>query len=268
VSRKKPHAAPGHERWLVSYADFVTMIFALFVVLFASARADRQRQAEMAAAMRAAFSRTGVFSAASKAPALSPDSTSYAVNMVPSLAPDEGADQFTGTPAQRANLLILKRKLEAVLGPEIRRQTVALRLTRDGLVISLMEVGFFDSGSSLLKPASASTIHKIMEQLRTAPNDLRVEGHTDDVPIHSALFASNWELSTARATTLARLLIESYDFNPAKLSAAGYAQYRPAAPNTDAAGRARNRRVDLVVLPVAIAVSRQAARIVAEARGH
>lgn len=256
MTRKNTYKAPSHERWLVSYADFVTMIFALFVVLFASARSDRARQADMAAAMKAAFSELGIFPPESKTPALIPARALSATNPLPLVSAEDDSAQFEGSAAQRANLLALKRSLETALAPEIRRQIVALRLTRDGLVVSLMEVGFFDSGSAALKPASAPTIRKLMKQLRNAPNDLRIEGHTDDVPIHSALFASNWELSTARAVTLAKLLIGTYGYDPSKLSAAGYAQYHPAAPNTDAAGRARNRRVDLVILPAAIPASR------------
>lgn len=253
MRRKKAHSAPNHERWLVSYADFVTMMFALFVVLFASAHSDHQRQMEMAAAMRAAFSRMGVFPAESKIPPLLTSSAASLSVLAPSPL-DDGASQFTGTPSQRADLVALKKKLEAALAPEIQQRTVALRLTRDGLVISLMEIGFFDSGSAILKPASAATIQRIAQQLGAVPNDLRIEGHTDDMPIHSPLFASNWELSTARATTLAELMIRGYGFDPARLSAAGYAQYHPAASNADAAGRARNRRVDVVVLPVAVPV--------------
>lgn len=250
MRRKKAHSAPSHERWLVSYADFVTMMFALFVVLFASAHSDHQRQVEMAAAIRAAFSRLGVFPAASKVPAVLTGQAS-SMSVFQPLPMDDDVRQFTGTPSQRAALLALKKKLEGALAPEIRQRTVALSFTRDGLVISLMEIGFFDSGSAVLKRDAAPTIQRIAQQLQSVPNELRIEGHTDAVPIHSAMFASNWELSTGRATTLAELLIRGYGLDPSRLSAAGYAQYHPAASNADAAGRARNRRVDVVILPVA-----------------
>jgi chemotaxis protein MotB len=258
MRQKKTRSAPSHERWLVSYADFVTMMFAVFVVLFASAHSDHRRQVKMAAAMRAAFSRLGVFPPESRVPPL-PLGAASSLSLLPVLPLDDGASEFAGTPSQRAGLLALKKRLEAALAPEIRRRTVALHFTRDGLVISLMEIGFFDSGSAALKPGSAATIRRIVQQLQSVPNDLRIEGHTDDVPIHSALFASNWELSTARATTLAELLIQGYALDPARLSAAGYAQYHPAASNADAAGRARNRRVDVVILPVAVPARRRPA---------
>jgi chemotaxis protein MotB len=248
VSRKKVHSGPSHERWLVSYADFVTMIFALFVVLFASARSDRQRQAAMAASMQAAFSDLGLFTPAARIPPLTEVNAASTASPLPPVLPQD-ADPFLGSPAQRADLLALKKTLELSLAHEIQERTVALRLSHEGLVISLLEVGFFDSGSATPKAGSTPTIGKIADQLKPLPNELRIEGHTDNVPIHSEEFASNWELSTARATMLARSFIEDYGLDPAKLSAAGYAQYHPVSSNTDEQGRARNRRVDVVVLP-------------------
>ncbi len=263
MRRKRSHAAPNHERWLVSYADFVTMIFALFVVLFASARTDHSRQADMAAAMKIAFTQMGIFPPGDKSPALTSVSSARTLAPLPLVSPEDVSEaEFNGTPAQRASLLALKRKLEAALASEIRQRTVALRLSREGLTISLREAGFFDSGSAIYKAASAPTIQRIAKQLKAVPNDLRIEGHTDDVPIHSGLFASNWELSTARATMLARVFIEQYNYDPVKISAAGYAQYHPSAPNTDVDGRARNRRVDVVVLPSARVAQRSAQSMV------
>jgi chemotaxis protein MotB len=245
MRRKKAHKA-SHERWLVSYADFVTMIFALFVVLFASARNDTARQADMASAIAAAFTELGLFAPHSTTPPLNSQMAASAKAAVVTVANNS---DFIGTAQQRTDLVALKKRLEGELASEIRLQTVALRMSKDGLVISLLEAGFFDSGSAMYKPSSAPIIERIAGRLRPLPNELRIEGHTDEVPIHSTLFASNWELSTGRATTIARLLIEQYRFDPAKLSAAGYAQYRPFASNMDEIGRARNRRVDVVVLP-------------------
>jgi chemotaxis protein MotB len=244
--RRKKHKGGNHERWLVSYADFVTMIFALFVVLFSSARKDVARQTDMAAAIASAFTQLGLFAPHSKTPALSAQMSASAQSIA--VVPNNASD-FVGTAQQRIDLLNLKKHLETELATEISQQTVALRLSKDGLVISLLEAGFFDSGSAMYKPSSAPIIAKIASRLKPLPNELRVEGHTDEVPIHSSQFASNWELSTARATTIARLLIEQFKFDPQKLSAAGYAQYRPFTSNADEVGRAHNRRVDIVVLP-------------------
>jgi chemotaxis protein MotB len=119
----------------------------------------------------------------------------------------------------------------------------------EGLVISLREVGFFNSGSAEIRPGSQGAFERLAKVLAEAPSDLRIEGHTDNVPIHNARFASNWDLSTARATTTVRLLVTNYGVDPRRLAAAGYAEYRPIAANSTAVGRALDRRVDIVVPP-------------------
>jgi chemotaxis protein MotB len=120
---------------------------------------------------------------------------------------------------------------------------------RDGLVISLKEAGFFDSGSATPHPQSMRVLREIAAVLSASPYDVRVEGHTDNVPIHTAEFNSNWELSSARATRIARVLLEMHAVRPDQLSAAGYAEFHPVDSNGTAPGRANNRRVDLVILP-------------------
>jgi chemotaxis protein MotB len=244
--RRKKHKGGNHERWLVSYADFVTMIFALFVVLFASARKDSARQADMATAIASAFTQLGLFAPHSTTPPLTAQMSASAQSVA--VVPNNASD-FVGSAQQRTDLLNLKKRLETELATEIAKRTVSLRLSKDGLVISLLEAGFFDSGSAMYKPSSGPIIARIADRLKMLPNELRIEGHTDEVPIHSSQFASNWELSTARATTIARLFIEQYQFDPQKLSVAGYAQYRPYTSNSNEEGRAQNRRVDIVVLP-------------------
>jgi chemotaxis protein MotB len=116
-------------------------------------------------------------------------------------------------------------------------------------VISLREAGFFASGSATPKPETLATLEQIATSLGRTPYDLRVEGHTDDIPIHNAEFDSNWELSSARATRIARIFLEMKAMPPGRISAAGYAEFHPVASNDTAEGRAENRRVDLVILP-------------------
>ena len=149
---------------------------------------------------------------------------------------------------ENGDLENLRRELQQTLAAEISRREVVLRSTPDGLVISLKEIGFFESGASSVRANSQPAFDRIAVQLARRPYHLRIEGHTDDVPIHNAQFASNWELSTARSTELVRLLIVKYGFSPDRLSAAGYAQYHPVADNNAPGGRAQNRRVDVVIL--------------------
>jgi chemotaxis protein MotB len=120
---------------------------------------------------------------------------------------------------------------------------------RNGLVVSLREAGFFESGSAKPRPDGMQTLQQIAERLVNTPYDVRVEGHTDNVAIHTAQFDSNWELSSARATGIARLFLNLHTIAPDHLSAAGYAEFHPVATNATAEGRALNRRVDLVIVP-------------------
>ena len=142
----------------------------------------------------------------------------------------------------------LRSELQQTLSQEIARGEVALHTTPDGLVVSLKEVGFFDSGSATVKSTSQTAFGRIASLLSQHGFRIRIEGHTDNVPIHNSQFASNWELSTARATELAQLLIVKYGIGPQRLSAAGYAEYHPVATNNTPEGRGQNRRVDIVIL--------------------
>jgi chemotaxis protein MotB len=143
----------------------------------------------------------------------------------------------------------MQKNLEGLLSDQIAQHTVAVHIGREGLVISLREAGFFDSGSAVPQPGTVPILNRIALALIGTPYDVRIEGHTDNVPIHTSQFDSNWELSAARATRLARIFIEDHGFAPARLSAAGFAEFHPVATNTTAEGRRQNRRIDIIVLP-------------------
>jgi chemotaxis protein MotB len=144
----------------------------------------------------------------------------------------------------------VKSQLEQDLKEEIHNNVIHISEDSRGVTVSLAEAGFFDSGSAVVKPLSLPVLQRIAEKLRDIPQGVRVEGHTDNTPIHTALFPSNWELSTARATNVLQSLIGA-QIPPQRLSAVGYGEYHPAAPNTTTEGRARNRRVDLVIIGAA-----------------
>lgn len=244
--RKRRSSDHGHhDRWLVSYSDFITLLFAFFVVLYASSRADQQKQAQVAHSIQSAFSTLGLFAAAPAQEPAASGSQSKAATPVPGIAGDELSSSLEA----RQHLQKLGQQLSGVLAPQIARHVVALTLDRDGLVISLREAGFYESGSAVPNAQSRTALDEVATRLAATPWDLRVEGHTDNVPIHTPNFASNWELSTARASELIKILIVNYRIDPARLSAAGYAEYHPVAGNTTADGRSQNRRVDIIVLP-------------------
>ncbi|HZC42959.1 MAG TPA: flagellar motor protein MotB [Acidobacteriaceae bacterium] len=245
MSRKIRHSHVSHERWLVSYADFITLLFAFFVVMFASSRQDHAKVKQVESSIREAFQSLGVFPADAAQPSLS------SATLVPpdGVAMVTAGDDVTSLPGEMEDLNTMQRKMESLLAAQIAGGTVAITLGRGGLLISLRDAGFFESGSAIPMRSSLPTLHVIGRGIAGVLNSVRIEGHTDDIPISNSQYASNWELSTARATELTRLFIEDDHVQPARLSAAGYAQYHPIASNVTAEGRSRNRRVDIIVLP-------------------
>jgi chemotaxis protein MotB len=236
MKRKKRQGSVSHDRWLVSYADFITLLFAFFVVLFATGESDKSKKVELAASIESAFNEMGIFQAHTKLPPMieSPGSG--------------GGDGYARRPAVAApkDMADVKQRIEEAAQPEIDRGVIGLHDSANGWVISLQEAGFFDSGAADVRPAALPVLNRIAAAL--PETTLRVEGHTDDVPIHTAQFASNWELSSSRASSIARLLLLHANVHAEQMSVAGYAEFHPAASNATAEGRARNRRVDIVLL--------------------
>jgi chemotaxis protein MotB len=259
--RKRRLSHANHDRWLVSYADFITLLFAFFVVLYASAQVDKRKVGKLALAIQVAFQEMGVFQASTTEVPIDvaepmPFSTVQAIENKERTASlgriasrPEGA---LSTGVENGDLAQLHAELATVLAPEIKRKEIAMRVEPDGLVISLREVGFFESGSAEMKSTSQDACDRIANMLRQRDYRLRIEGHTDNAPIHNSRFASNWELSTSRATEIVRLLIVREGFGPERLSAAGYAEYHPVATNLTAECRGVNRRVDIVILGPAL----------------
>lgn len=217
-----PHAARASgDRWLFGYADVVTLLLAVFASLYASGLAT---SAEVV--------------------------TDPVVNDVTSpVAPEAPpVEPVVDEPAATPELALV---FEGVTGEMPALPGFEMTTSTRGLILSLPEAGSFPAGSADLSLSAMSVMADLAERLRELPNLVRVEGHTDDVPIATAQFASNWDLSTARATRVVEFLIDE-GIDPGRLAAAGYAEYRPRLPNDSAGARARNRRVDIVVLdPVA-----------------
>ncbi|HEY1647107.1 MAG TPA: flagellar motor protein MotB [Terracidiphilus sp.] len=243
----KTHVA--HERWLVSYADFITLLFAFFVVLYASATADQKKQAEMSDSINSAFRALGIFPSAARKPSHAAavpvsgtDKPVVPVNII------MGEDVLAPARA-RSDLDRMRRELTQTLSNQIASHTVSIQMGHDGLVISLREAGFFASGSATPQAETLPTLRQIATCLAGSPYEVRIEGHTDNLPIHTPEFDSNWELSTTRAARIARIFLDQQLIVPDRLSAAGYAEFHPVASNDTAEGRSQNRRVDIVVLP-------------------
>lgn len=225
--RRHVESAAHSERWLISYADFITLLFAFFVTMYAISTVDQKKLQKAVAAFQTAF----------------PDSNAPKDDLpvVPNLKPVDGAHPIDGT------LGVLKSRLAARLD-QLDEHRVELNMDPRGLVISVRETASFAVGHAELGPEAQHLFREIALDLVGIANHVRVEGHTDDVPIHTVRYASNWELSTARATSVVAFFTESVGISPDRLSAAGYAEFHPRVPNDSAEHRAENRRVDIVVL--------------------
>jgi chemotaxis protein MotB len=247
--RNRQQVLVSQERWLVSYADFMTLLFAFFVVLFAVSRHNGDSLGKLSGAIHSGFSGPESASGANVSQRLP--------GMVAHFTIKGQAQRAASAPSQQPDLDPLAGQLRSVLGDSIQKHEVSLQQTSDGLVISFQELGFFHSGEANLLPGQATEIVEAGAILQQHGLALRVEGHSDDQPIHNAVFASNWELSAARAMTVLLLLVDQTHYDPTRISMAGYGPYRPVADNATQEGRQKNRRVDLVVVQNADAATQE-----------
>ncbi len=249
--KKEPEKHVNHERWLVSYADFITLLFAVFVVLYAMGQSDKKKVEEVMQSIQSSF---GMATAGATAPKINVIA-SQTITVIPSLKPEVKVNPMGRTRsgqgkarAEEKDFRQIKSAVEAYLIKQGAQNKVTLEITRRGLIVSLKEAGFFNSGQANIKPEAYDLINTIAEVMTQYNNPLRLEGHTDNVPISTAQFPSNWELSTARATNGLKYLLKNFDVDADKISATGYAEFRPIAENDTPEGRGKNRRVDLVML--------------------
>jgi chemotaxis protein MotB len=252
--RRKPETHANHDRWLVSYADFITLLFAFFVVMFASAQSDHGRAARVSESVRKALEegQVKVVMAAILGGAKDDKGKGNAMMMGPGGA--QRAARETAPPVPPVpppappNLAGSLNALQGALRTEIEKGQLQVALQPRGLVVSLREAAFFASGGDAVSPATYSSIEKIAHAIQGLPNLVRLEGHTDAVPIHNSRFHSNWELSAARSIAMLELLMSRFDIPPERMAVAGYADTVPVESNDSAEGRAHNRRVDVVIL--------------------
>jgi chemotaxis protein MotB len=225
----------NRDRWLVSYADFITLLFAFFTTLYAISTVDNQNLSDMVDSMRTAFD-------AKKFDAKKVDAKKQ--------EPPHNTPRPQEAPPREhpGTLEELKHRLAQRLEAQIAGGQVGLEVDPRGLVVTIREAGLFSIGSADLSPAARDLLREVADAMQDVENPVRVEGHTDDVPIHTARFQSNWELSTARATTVIAFFVEERGLSPMRFSAAGYGEFHPRTTNDSDSARAQNRRVDIVIL--------------------
>ena len=243
--KKAPEKEPNMERWLVSYADFITLLFAVFVMLYAMSIVDQKKMEEVKASIQSSFAHGQTSSPALKVIG-DKDFGLIPPVLNPPVEPQPQDEASAATEAQEFTQI--KQEVQDNLKEYGAKNEVQLTVNERGLVISLKEAGFFPSGTAKVQAGALPLLDKIATSISHYSNTIRIEGHTDNVPVNSPSFPSNWELSAARANSLVHYLIEKHGFKGAKLSVTGYAEYRPIADNATEAGRKLNRRVDIVML--------------------
>lgn len=226
--KHKPHEEEGGEAWLLPYSDLMTLLLAVFIVLFAVSQVDVPKAQEMSDE----FSETMM-------------TESYTEQREQEKTDQEGA---AGGEGEQQKMEALKAELDAKLQSENLTAAVKTTIDKRGLVISLSNAAFFEPGSAEIKKENENTLLGIADMVNIADQFVRVEGHTDNVPMNSDLYPSNWDLSTARAANVVRLFTNRSKASPEKLIAVGYGEYRPVADNSTEEGRAKNRRIDIIVL--------------------
>jgi chemotaxis protein MotB len=260
MARRKRHAEhENHERWLISYADFITLLFAFFVVMFASSQTDKHKAQQVSDSVKAAMENgpakalvheilggtvedTGKGSAMMKGPGGSQKITTP-------------RDQIPRDKVIVTELMPSMQYLNKALAQEIKDHKVEVRMESRGLVVSLRQAAFFPSGDAELAGAgSSAALKKIADVLKGLSNPIVLEGHTDSIPIHNDRFHSNMELSAARSVAVLNLMIDKFGVPAARFHIAGYADTVPIDSNDTPEGRSHNRRVDLVIQSASVVI--------------
>lgn len=238
MSRKKHHK--GHheehmdESWLIPYADILTLLLALFIVLFASAQVDQKKFDQLAAALNTAFSGS---------PSLFEKNTAVVDN-----ASQASQSREQAYLQETVQLLEIKKEIDRYIQQNNMTGDLQTVLTEDGLMIRIKDSALFASGSAQLLPDSKPFADEIAKMLATLPQRVVVSGHTDNVPINTREFPSNWELSSTRAINFMKFLLAEGNLKAERFSAIGYGEYRPIAPNDGSESRQKNRRVEILIM--------------------
>jgi chemotaxis protein MotB len=216
----------GMMRWLLTYADMITLMLALFIILFAMSSINRVKFQQFAKDVSGGFDNV------------------WAVNQ-----PPQGGQNAQKTFDSTSSIPAIQKQLEQYVQNHKLQSQVRIHMDHRGLVITLLsDKSYYDSGSAELRPQTKKILDAVDSFLRKNDNLIRVEGNTDNVPIATTRYPSNWELSTARAVNVVRYLVEHDRLNPTRISAAGYGQYHPRTDNSTPEARQENRRVDVVLL--------------------
>ena len=236
----------GHDRWLISYADLVTLLFAFFVMMYALTTSDQAKHVEMAQAISTAFGKPAPILV--REPAVTPVlAATSAQPRAPELAPQT---HIAALRRERDHLTLMANTIRTALAPLLEQGQVRVTQTSRGVGVEINASILFAPGDAGLTGESGKALNVLAAVMKDDTHAIQVEGHTDNLPISTHAFASNWELSVVRAAGVVRLLIDQ-GIAPTRLAALGYGENQPVANNATAAGRLRNRRVQLTILSAA-----------------
>ncbi len=239
--RHKKKEEGNSERWMVTYLDMITLLLLFFIVLYTLSKVDVAKFETLAESLSAVFGAGGMVL------------DSPGPEVIPGSPPDEirdvvEQDEQIKEQLELAQLSSLKKKLEEYIEESGLASRVSVRMEERGIVLSFQEAVLFKLGSAQLTPQAYQILTKLTPLMVNIPNYIRIEGHTDDLPIRTSRYPSNWELSAARSTNVLQAMINDFGFTPQKMSATAYGQYRPRVANSNMENRQLNRRVDLVIL--------------------
>ncbi len=253
MGRKKVSEAEKEngERWLLTYSDLITLLMIFFVVLYSMSNIDAQKFRAVADSLNKAMG-----GGTPSKMEISTDLTGPGV--IPQYAKKPQTDSNETTPDNKTSsgnvnqesmtIEQIKKNLDKYAADNGVQTTLVSSIEERGLVVSIKDTLLFDSGSAVVTPKAHEILNKISKVLLVAANYIKIEGHTDNVPINTSQFPSNWELSVIRATNVLQIMAGEGKISSDRLSATGYGEYRSIASNGEDAGRAKNRRVDLVIL--------------------
>jgi chemotaxis protein MotB len=228
----------GHERWLLTYSDLITLLMIFFVVLYSLSSMNARKFQAMALSLSNAMG--------GGQSVMNDPGTSLAPGISGSSLVNEM--EITKEMSEISELERIRKELQEYIDQNGLNGKITVNMEERGVVLSFQDVVLFPLGSAVFMPEAGEMIVKIGQIIIETPQYLRVEGHTDNLPINTREFASNWELSVARSTSVVQELIHKLNFPPHRLSATGYGEFRPRALNDTAANRQKNRRVDIVIL--------------------
>jgi len=245
---KKPRVEKDNsERYLLTYGDLMNLLLIFFIILYSMSQVDSQKFEQLSGSFQSSF---GAFAPGSIINTGGGGSSLMTLKPsdVASPTPNPTSQNGTGT-AEEISEKAVRDKVEKLISEQSLQGNLKVELEERGVVISITASYLFKSGSAIIEPDSMAILDKIGNILLSVPgNHIRIEGHTDNDPIKTSIYPSNWELSSSRSTNVLRQLVDNSGIQPTVISSVGYGEYRPRVPNTTEANKALNRRVDIVII--------------------